>query len=102
MKFLTLVTILSCQLALGSAISIPPFKTKIEKRRSETDATFYAYGTNTTGWPISYSPANGKDFTILFYLSINKADHESYAGLLYIAAEFNDTTNNLASITWDV
>lgn len=102
MKFLTLATVLSCQLALGSAISIPSFKTNIEKRSTETDATFFAYGTNTTGWPISYSPANGKAFTILFCLSLSKANNEFYAGLLYIAAESNDTANNLASITWDV
>lgn len=102
MKFPTLATVLSCQLALGTAISIPSFKTNIEKRASETDATFYAYGTNTTGWPVSYSPADGKDFTVIFCLSIHKANNESYAGLLYIAAESNDTANNLASITWDV
>ncbi|KAJ4408883.1 hypothetical protein N0V82_009613 [Gnomoniopsis sp. IMI 355080] len=69
------VTLLSCQLALGSALSIPFFNTKAVKR-DQTDATLIAYGTNSSGWPISYNPSD--------------------------TATANDTTAGLVPITWDI
>ncbi|KAJ4394819.1 hypothetical protein N0V93_004039 [Gnomoniopsis smithogilvyi] len=81
MQFLSLVTLLSCQLATGSALSIPFSSETKAIKRDQTDATLYAYGTNSSGWPVSYNP-------------IDK--------LLYIASNANDTTAGLTPITWDI
>ncbi|KAL4894414.1 hypothetical protein BDV59DRAFT_175434 [Aspergillus ambiguus] len=51
------------------------------KRGSETDATLYAYGTSTNGWPIAY----GSD-----------------DGLLYIAESPNNNSSKLTPLTWDL
>lgn len=60
MQFLNFVALLSCQVALGSSFSI---SNRVRKpvKRDVTDATLYAYGTNTTGWPISYNQSDRED-----------------------------------------
>ncbi|KAJ5726947.1 hypothetical protein N7493_005974 [Penicillium malachiteum] len=51
------------------------------KRGAETNATLYAYGTNSLDWPISYGIDDG---------------------LLYIAENPSDESANLTPVTWDL
>ena len=54
--YFSLVSLLSLHLALSAAWSIPGVKSK---RGAETDATLFAYGTNTSGWPVAYGLDDG-------------------------------------------
>lgn len=100
---MSLVTLLSCQLALGSALSIPSFETKAVKR-DQTDATLYAYGTNSSGWPVSFNPIDSKICLNMSYaIPVSQTlTAIPFLELLYIASNANDTTAGLTPITWDM
>ncbi|KAL5355248.1 hypothetical protein BJX96DRAFT_170491 [Aspergillus floccosus] len=73
-NILSLLTIPAC--LASSLLHAPP-----TKRGSETNATLYAYGTSTDGWPIAY----GRD-----------------DGLLYITETPDDSSANVIPLTWDL
>ncbi|KAK1657679.1 hypothetical protein BDP55DRAFT_734691 [Colletotrichum godetiae] len=73
------LALLQAGLTCASAIS-PSWNVNI-KRKAETNATLYAYGTNSSSWPVAY----GLD-----------------DGYLYITQTPDDANANLAPITWDL
>ncbi|KAJ9144625.1 hypothetical protein NKR23_g5995 [Pleurostoma richardsiae] len=71
---LHLTTMHAC---LGSALSI---RSNV-KRGAETNATLYAYGANTSAWPIAYGLSDG---------------------LLYITETPDNADANLTPLSWDL
>ncbi|KXH40780.1 hypothetical protein CSIM01_08508 [Colletotrichum simmondsii] len=69
------------QVGLTCASAISPSWNVNVKRKAETNATLYAYGTNSSSWPIAY----GLD-----------------DGYLYITQTPDDANANLVPITWDL
>lgn len=62
---------LSLTLALvASALALPEPRSRLEARGSETNATLYAYGTNSSGWPIVYGNSDGKSSSASLNASI--------------------------------
>ncbi|KAK2599483.1 hypothetical protein N8I77_011234 [Diaporthe amygdali] len=78
MHMFNLVTLLSLQLSLTSALSIPGEKMK---RSIVSDVVLYAYGQGATDWPLSYGLNDSK---------------------LYITSSPEDTAANLAPVKWSL
>lgn len=101
MHFLSLVSVVSLHLAFGSAWSI---RRESVKRAGKTDATLYAYGKSTSGWPISYGTNDGmlslKSTTLAIMSTV--ADLSTTIGNLYIAINSTDTNAGLLPVMWDM
>ncbi|PYH75565.1 hypothetical protein BO82DRAFT_437316 [Aspergillus uvarum CBS 121591] len=79
MRIFTLLSHLLLEINLASALN--KHDLRHVKRGGKTDATLYAYGADSAGWPIAY----GLD-----------------DGLLYIAEDPDNSEANLTPLTWDL
>ncbi|ORY63279.1 uncharacterized protein BCR38DRAFT_394118 [Pseudomassariella vexata] len=81
MQLHSFLSLLSMQIAVGAAFTIPTGT--LMKRKPETNATLFAYGANSSAWPIAYGLNDG---------------------LLYISQTPDNITTNiqLTPITWDL
>lgn len=59
--YFSLLSLIPFQVALATTLGLPHGETK---RGAETDATLYAYGTNTSAWPVAYGLDDGTEKTL--------------------------------------
>ncbi|KKY20769.1 putative glycoside hydrolase family 12 [Phaeomoniella chlamydospora] len=78
MQLYSLLSLAFIQVSLSSALSVPRGHVK---RRAETNATLYAYGSNASAWPIAYGLNDG---------------------CLYITQNPDDSSANITAVTWDL
>lgn len=76
MKFLTVLSLLSYQLSLAAASTIP---TGLSKRAAQYNATLLAYGTSTDAWPVAYGLDDGKYIIAVVFI----VRFEAKPGVLY-------------------
>ncbi|KAJ5691840.1 hypothetical protein N7462_001263 [Penicillium macrosclerotiorum] len=75
MQLRAFLFLLFCHIRIGLALH------EHVKRGAETNATLYAYGTNSSAWPIAYGLNDG---------------------LLYVAENPENSDANLTPLTWDL
>ncbi|GAD97602.1 hypothetical protein ANI_1_296044 [Paecilomyces variotii No. 5] len=79
MKFWHISALVSLHICIVSSVNTTP--SRRIKRGAETNATLFAYGTNSSAWPIAYGLNDG---------------------LLYVTETPDNASADLTAVTWDL
>lgn len=97
MQPFNLVTLLSLQMSLTSALTIPNGNVK---RSIVSDVVLYAYGQGAADWPISYGLNDSE--RIPHAATFLRHAKTLSLGKLYVTASPENTSANLAPVKWSL